>query len=386
MKSGNTPAAQDFYAGIETPDVTKMQLQLKELVQQGVMTPEDAQAALTGDSSFNGITLDPALKQNQMSALDSLMDIGNSGGMTMADKANLSHIASDEMTQQRGQRDSIIQNAQQRGLGGSGLDLMAQLQNQQDSATRQSQKDLDVAGQAQARALQALQQGGAMSGQMMDQSFNQQAQKANAQDAISKFNAQNQQQTNMANTAAHNQAQASNLATKQDIANQNVAQSNQQQQYNKQLAQQDFDNKIKKAGGQSGVALQNAQAAGANSAGAANAFNQMLGTAIGAGATAYSGGANKASDERGKKDIHEMDSSDFLDKITGYKYKYKDPEKNGEGDNFGPMAQDLEKSDIGKSMVSDTPDGKMVDTNKAAMAALGVIADLHERIKKMENA
>lgn len=287
MKSGKAVTAKDVFANLNLPKAEDLSYQIQQLVEQGVLSPEDAEAALVGESEFNGISLDPNLKENQMSALSSIMDIGESGGMTLADKANLSKIASEEQAQARGNRDAILQNAQARGVGGSGLELMAQLQNQQSSATRQSQRDLDVAAQAQARALEALMQGGNMSGQMIDQSFNQQAQKAGANDAIAKFNAQNQQQINMANTGARNEAQAGNLANKQSIANQNANNQTAQNAQKAQIAQQMYDNEIKKRSGQANIAQSNAANQSQANQNSANAWNQTIGTGLGAGAAFY---------------------------------------------------------------------------------------------------
>lgn len=377
MQSGSTPQTKDYFNDLDLPNVEEMQLQLKQLVEQGVLTPEDAQAALAGESDMNGITLDPKLKENQMAALTQLMDIGESGGMTLQDKANLAKISTEEMAQQKGQRDAILQNAQARGVGGSGLELMSQLQNQQSSATRQSQRDLDVAAQAQNRALEALMKGGEMSGQMADQSFNQQAQKAGANDAISKFNAQNQQQINMFNTGARNAAQEANLTNKQNIANQNVGLSNEQQQYNKNLQQQQFDNEMKKRSGQAGIGQANAQAEGQNSQNRANAWNNTIGMGLSAGSLMAK------SDERCKEDIEEMDASDFLDNITGYKFKYKD-KADGEGEKIGVMAQDLMKSEAGSDLVQDSDEGLMVDYSKAGPHLMSSVANLHKRLKRLE--
>ena len=285
MQSGSTPQVNDYFASLQTPDTSDMELQLKQLVQQGVLTPEDAQAALVGDSAMNGITLDPALKEKQMASLQALQDLADGGGMTLTDQANLSKIQNQINTQSRGAREAILQNAQQRGLGGSGLELMSQMQNQQDAATRASQGGLDVAAQARDRALEAMIQGGQMAGDVRNQDFNQKAQVAGAQDAISKFNAQNQQQINMANTAAHNNAQATNLQNKQDIANQNVGLQNTQQQYNNNLIQQNYDNEIKKRSGQAGIAQNNAANAGRDNQNQANANNQLIGGLIGAGSS-----------------------------------------------------------------------------------------------------
>jgi hypothetical protein len=356
MQSGSTPKTADYFEDLKLPSIEEMQLQLEQLVEAGALTPEEAQAELIGRSEMGNISTDPRFKQAQMDALLGLQDIGD-GGLTAMDEANLNRIKSEENTASRGAREAIIQNANQRGMGGSGLELMAQLQNQQDSATRTSQRDMDVAGMAQERALQALIQGGDLGGKMQAQDFNQQAQVAGANDAISKFNAANKQNVNLTNVAARNNAQATNLNNKQNIMNQNVGTRNQQQQYNKELKQRQFENEMKKRSGQSGIAQANAQAQGQNSQNAANANNQMIGTIIGAGASMYGkkdGGMIEGeptdydsqpvmtqpgeivirkddapellkrahTDENG-----EFDAAAFLDTITGHKYGYSKKKK-----------------------------------------------------------
>lgn len=284
MKSASAPKTPDYFSDLKVPSVGEMEVQLQQLVQQGVLSPEDAQAALVQNSQMNNVSTDPSLKKAQMDALAGLKGISDSGGLTDMDRANLNRIRTEENTASRGKQGAILQNAQSRGLGGSGLELLASLQNGQDSATRASQRDMDVAGQAQARALQALIQGGQTAGNIQAQDFGQKAQVAQAQDAIAKFNAQNQQNVNLTNTAAHNQAQAANLANSQNISNQNVGLSNQQQQYNKQLLQQNFQNEMAKRGGSAQIAQSNANAQFQANQGAANAHNQLIGAGIGAGA------------------------------------------------------------------------------------------------------
>jgi hypothetical protein len=350
------------------------QVQLEQLVAQGVLSPEDAQVFLQQRSELSGISLDPNLQKAQMDALGSLQDISQNKGLTDMDRAQLARIGSEEDTAARGQREAIIQNAQQRGLGGSGIELLSQMQNQQDSATRRSARDTDVAGMAQQRALAALQAAGQLGGNIQQQSFNQQATIAGANDAINQFNAKNQQQVGLANTAARNEAQAGNLANSQNIANANVNTRNQQQTYNKGLGQQNFDNQYKIAAGKSG-ALGN-EAAGYQQEAQGN--KALLGSLIGAGATVA------ASDERLKDDISDFDASEFLDNLTPSKYRYKDAKKHGAGVHASPMAQDLEKTEVGRSMVEDTPDGKMVDYGKGFGAILAALTDVHQRLKKVE--
>lgn len=285
MRAGKTPKTKDYFNTLETPNTNDMELQLQQLVQQGVITPEDAQAALVGDSAMSGITLDPKLKENQMAALSQLSGIVEGGGLSDPDRAALMKLNNEEDTHARGAREAILQNAQARGVGGSGLEIMAELQNAQDAAGRASMRGTDVAADARNRALQAIMEQGNLSGQIANQEFGQKAQVAGAQDAIAKFNAQNQQGINLANTQAHNSAQEANLASKQNISNQNVGLNNQQQEYNKNLIQQNYENELKKRSGQAGIAQGNAAAAGQNSQNQANANNQMISTVIGAGAT-----------------------------------------------------------------------------------------------------
>jgi endosialidase-like protein len=367
----------NYYDQIDTPNPADMELQLQQLVLQGVISPEDAQAALAGPSAMNGITLDPKTKQAQMQALEQLQGIGDNGGMNLTDQANLRNIQNETNTAARGQREAILQNANQRGLGGSGLELMNQMKNQQDSATRASSEGLGVAAQAQQRALDAIAQGGTLAGNIQNQDFNQQAQIAGAQDAISKFNAQNQQATNIANTAAHNNAQQTNLQAKQTVSNTNADLQNKQQQYNKQLAQTNYENELKKAAGKTGVATNNAQMGQAQD----NADRQNTNQLIGTGLTA----AAMFSDKNVKEDIKKFDASEFLDSIIPKKYKYKDPSM-GEGERYGIVAQDLERSPAGDSIVKDTPRGKAVDTTEATGPILAALGDLHHRLKRMEGA
>lgn len=268
---------------LELPDIKLMELELQDLVSQGQISPEQAQAQLQEQSLLNGIAVDPRLKNAQMDALSGLQERVDNEGLTAQDRANIERTKGELAGQQRGQRESILQNARQRGVGGSGLELLAQLQAQQGSAQEASQQGFDLAALQQNQKLAALEQLGQLGGQMRGQEFGEQAQIAAAQDAINQFNTQNRQQTNMANVGARNQAQQFNLGEKQRIADSNVGTRNQQQQYNKQLIQQDFDNKYKKAGGVAN-AYQNQAGVAAQSQANQNA---LIGNAISAGAMAY---------------------------------------------------------------------------------------------------
>ena len=281
MKSSSTPMANDYFSGLQTPNIKDMELQLEELVSQGTITPQEAQTFLQDPSAFNSIETDPELQKAQMAALSQLQEIGSEGGLTKTDRAKLNQIKSQEDAANRGQREAIMQRAQARGMGGSGLEIASQLQNQQDSATRQAQRDMDVGALAEQRALDAILQGGNLAGSMQNTAFNQQAQKAEANDAISRFNTQNRQSQANLNTGNMNAAQEANLMNRQKLSDANVGLRNQAQISNKQLPQQQYNNELAKRQGQQGVATSNAQTAGANNAANAAANNQNI--ALGAG-------------------------------------------------------------------------------------------------------
>lgn len=78
--------------------------------------------------------------------------------------------------------------------------------------------------------------------------------------------------------------------------------------------------------------------------------------------------------------------SKFLNDIKPYEYSYKNPELPGAGEGrfVSPMAQDLEKSELGKSAVMDTEQGKMVDYAKLLGVITAGLAMEHERINKLE--
>lgn len=93
------------------------------------------------------------------------------------------------------------------------------------------------------------------------------------------------------------------------------------------------------------------------------------------------------SDETTKTDIKSADKNlgKFLSKLSASDYEYKD-KKHGQGRFVSPMAQELEKSEIGKSMVVETPGGKMVDYGRAAGTYLSAAAMLHKRLNKLEKS
>lgn len=99
--------------------------------------------------------------------------------------------------------------------------------------------------------------------------------------------------------------------------------------------------------------------------------------------------AAMASDENGKENIEgaDEDMDEFLSSLDPESYDYKNPDAPGadSGRQYGVMAQDLEKSKAGKSVVDDTPHGKMVDSTHALGLTMGGLGRLVGRVKKLES-
>lgn len=94
------------------------------------------------------------------------------------------------------------------------------------------------------------------------------------------------------------------------------------------------------------------------------------------------------SDETQKTDIKSKakEVQKMLDGLKAYSFKYKKPELPGANadENVGIMAQDLQKSKLGKTAVYQGPDAKMVNQSKEVQLAMAALAHLNSRMNKLE--
>lgn len=272
--------------GVKTPDTEQMKITLERMVQQGVITPEQLQVALQDRNSFDNIASSPEFAQAQQSALTQLQQIGEEGGLTALDRSRIQDVTDQQTITNRGQEQAILANARERGVGGSGLEMAARLQAQQSAADTASRQGTDVAALAEQRALDAIQGAGQLGGQMQEAEFNRGATKAGAQNAIDAANAAMMNQGNMYNTQTANTAQATNLGEKQRISEGNVGLANEQEQSNKSLPQQAFENEMAKQAAIAGTYNSWANAAAAKRAQKTGFQNQLTAGALQAGGKA----------------------------------------------------------------------------------------------------
>ena len=143
---------------------------------------------ILGPSEFAKIQTDPAFRTAQLEALGSLKNVSDSGGLTLADKANLNDIRNEMASRANADRLSALQGLAERGLSGSGAEVAMLAQGSQSAANRASNESLRIAGQAQLNALEAMKQRGALAGQMQAADWNRKSDAARAQDAINRLN------------------------------------------------------------------------------------------------------------------------------------------------------------------------------------------------------
>lgn len=266
--------------------------QMSRYQAEGIYDPESL-----SPTELRNILRNEEMRSEQLQARQMLEDIATSGGLTAIDRARLAEIQNQVANQERGNREQILQNMAQRGLYGSGMELAAQLQNQQGAAQAASLAGSQVAADAQARAYNAILQSGQMAGDIESTDYNRLAQAAQAQDIINQYNNQNR-----------NAALIQDWQNKQNIKNMNVSAENQIKQQNQALLnQQQYYNTVNKPMAQYGMQSQQAQAIQQGLANQANLSQQqntnqsnfwsnILGSGIQAGGYMYgkSGGSSPA--------------------------------------------------------------------------------------------
>jgi hypothetical protein len=286
-ESAEEKAAKELQAAygdliIASPEERRIQLEYLKSI--GELTPEMEQAIEQEATAYEQIQLDPNLKKAQMEALARLERQGREG-LVLEDRAALEDIRRQEAQALRGQQEAILQNMQQRGMGGAGAELAAQLQASQSSADRASQRGLDIAAQAQRRALEAVLSRSNLAGQMESQDFSRQAQQASAKDAISRFNTANRQDVQMRNVGSRNRAQESDLDYRRRIDAANTDTKNRQAAIDRDATLGYYDARNEQKLGKAGAGVQVGRAKDSSEA---RATSNYLGALGGAGALASS--------------------------------------------------------------------------------------------------
>lgn len=163
---------------------------LAELERYKQFEPERLQAAEVGETALAGLQYDPRMLEYEMSALRALEEQGREG-LTAQDRAAMAEAERQASQAARGRRGAIQQSMQQRGISGSGLDLVAQLQSAEAANELAAMKALEQGAISAQRRSQGQLAAGQQAARIGERQLETQAQRAAAQDRIRAFNAQN---------------------------------------------------------------------------------------------------------------------------------------------------------------------------------------------------
>jgi hypothetical protein len=266
------------------PEIPEIELQKystpEALSYLGNFTPEELQA-----TGLPAGVINQAMRAKQLQALGGVEELSQTG-LSAIDRAALSEIQNEIAMQERGQRESILQNMAQRGMSGSGQELAAQLQSSQAASQLASQQGLQQAAQAQRARVDALSNLSNMATGIESTDFQRQAQKSQAQDVINQFNTQNRNVAGLRNLDLQQNLKSESERERMRIAQANIDLANKeitQNKINRPLAQYGLQSQYTSALGQGigGVGQTQTQQQLANQ----QAMSQGLGTGLTVGGT-----------------------------------------------------------------------------------------------------
>jgi len=233
------------------PDIARP-LVYKELQSQGVYTPELEEALDEATTTFKTLEEDKSLRDVQIQALGKLQNVSETG-LDAQDRAAMNELRRAVGTETRANTAQILQNMQSRGMGGSGAELVAQLQASQAGDEAASQAADRLGAEASRRALEAIIQGQNVAANVRTQDFNVASAKAQAEDEFARFNLQNSIARQQRNVASKNQAQLGNLSEQQRLADTNVSLYNTEQQRQREAEMQRWQARLQQMGGQNNI-------------------------------------------------------------------------------------------------------------------------------------
>ncbi len=245
---------EDFTSGIDElraiqiPGVAEQLVNWDDLVQQGTLSPLEVQEIQMDPSKLRDFVATPEFKEAASEGLAELRNIAESG-FSLQDQANMEEIRRRVAQQERGQREAILQSAQQRGVGGSGLEMASNLMSQQNAADRRALENLMTAARGEERRLGASQAAASLGSQLRGQEFGEARTMDEADRLINQFNAQMSMRKAEGDVGRTERAQAQNLAEKQRVHDINRQKRYEADLRNKQLMQQRFQNEMARGEG-----------------------------------------------------------------------------------------------------------------------------------------
>lgn len=176
--------------------------QYQQMTAQHELGDSQAAQAYADDSSIAG----------QQDALSALQDVYQSGGLTEKDRAGIREGQSANARAMRSRNESVLAGMQERGMGGSGSELMAMLSGNQALGVSNAASMADINMNAQQRAQNAMLGAGNISTNMREQSFGENYKRGSAVDAFNQDNMNYRRNIQQSNNQTVNAQQDANVA------------------------------------------------------------------------------------------------------------------------------------------------------------------------------
>lgn len=177
----------------------------------------DMQNINQSGTEYDKIQLDPQYAHFERQALRDL-EQQSQDGLSMRDQADLAQLEGQVNRQNAGRQGAIQQSMAARGMAGSGMELVSQMQASQDATERQALASMEKAAMTQQGRRDATSRLGSQATQMSARDYQQQAQRAAAQDRINNFNTANQVDTSRYNHGGRQATANSNTTRTNDFS------------------------------------------------------------------------------------------------------------------------------------------------------------------------
>jgi|GEM_PF-2500349 len=266
------------------PDLSK-EVILQQFQEMGMLTPELEQEINLQQSQVAQIEEDPSLRTAQMEALNTLGGVSR-GGLRAEDRTAYNELRAKTQQDAEAKRQQLMQSMQARGMGGSGAELMAQLQSQQASADTAAAGADTLASESSRAAREAILSRANLAGSLRTQDFDTNEARSRAIDDRNQFLFQNSVNRQASNVGARNAAQAANLQNKQRLSEMNTSQGNAESLRQNEAKRQNWQDQLDLANAKAAALNNQAAQARADGQSKANTYS-ALGNAIGSGFAAY---------------------------------------------------------------------------------------------------
>lgn len=144
-----------------------------------------------GPSAMEGVNPDEQAVADEKAVLARLQGITEGGGLDMQGRARLAEIQDQTGQMNRSRQEGILANMRARGQLGGGMEMAARMGAAGDAAQAANRGGMQTAADAERRYLESISMRGDVANRMRRDSFGERATRAQARDAIAKFNNMN---------------------------------------------------------------------------------------------------------------------------------------------------------------------------------------------------